>query len=100
MTYSKHYTEDRKAREEIIKTIGEGQDIAKVVWYHEGRKQIHVITDNGIVKVYNAYTGLLITKLIARPNQIKRYFRNGYNATIKAVIEIAYEHQVQGLNNK
>ena len=98
MTYSAHYLNDRQSREEIIKAIGEGEVIARKVWYHEGRKQIHEITDNAIIRCYNPYTGKLITKLIARPNQIRRYYPNGYSEAIAKAIEIAYEHQVKGYN--
>ena len=97
MTTSKHYNYDRKIREEIIRRIGEGKPIVRVPWTHEGRLQFHVVTDNAIVLVYNP-NGMLITKLIARPNQIRRYFPKGYDKKIAEIIEIAYKHQLAGYN--
>lgn len=40
---------------------------------HENGKEVHVIYNNGIVKVYNANTHKYITILIAREKQIERY---------------------------
>lgn len=61
---------------------------------HKNGQEIHVIYNNGIVKVYNANTHKYITVLIAREAQIERYnvkltqtmrnkirkhIKNGYN---------------------
>ena len=40
---------------------------------HENGNEVHVIYNNGIVKVYNANTRKFITVLIAREPQITRY---------------------------
>ena len=40
---------------------------------HENGNEIHVIYNNGIIKVYNANTHRFITVLIAREPQIARY---------------------------
>lgn len=40
---------------------------------HENGNEVHVIYNNGIVKVYNANTHKFITVLIAREPQITRY---------------------------
>lgn len=40
---------------------------------HENGNEVHVIYNNGIVKVYNAKTHKYITILIAREKQIERY---------------------------
>lgn len=40
---------------------------------HENGEEIHVIFNNGIIKVYNARTHKFITVLIARVPQIERY---------------------------
>lgn len=40
---------------------------------HKNGKEIHVIYNNGIIKVYNANTHKYITILIAREAQIERY---------------------------
>lgn len=40
---------------------------------HKNGKEVHVIYNNGIIKVYNANTHKYITILIAREAQIERY---------------------------
>ena len=40
---------------------------------HENGNEVHVIYNNGIVKVYNANTHKFITVLIARVPQVERY---------------------------
>lgn len=47
--------------------------IAVVNKGHENGEEIHVIFNNGIVKVYNARTRKFITVLIARVPQVERY---------------------------
>lgn len=93
MTETRHYARDRRYRESIIRTIGNGH-IIKVVVLDRGHRngpEIHKISDTGIISIYNLNSGKLITRLIARPNQIRRYFENG-DAPIE-VLRIAREHQ-------
>ena len=47
--------------------------IAVVNKGHKNGNEIHVILNNGIIKVYNARTRKFITVLIARVPQIERY---------------------------
>lgn len=47
--------------------------IAVVNKGHKNGNEIHVIFNNGIIKVYNARTRKFITVLIARVPQIERY---------------------------
>ena len=47
--------------------------IALVNKGHENGAEVHVIYNNGIIKVYNANTHKYITMLIAREAQIERY---------------------------
>lgn len=76
---SKHYTEDRRDREIRINLIGMGQTVASftVDKGHKNGPEIHEISDTGIITIYNKRTHKLITKLIARPGQIKRYYAEG-----------------------
>lgn len=76
---SYHYTHDRKQRERKIQKIGEGSIYAEflVDHGHINGAEKHVITTTGIIIIYNAVTLVLITKIIARPAQIKRYFPDG-----------------------
>lgn len=57
----------------IIEESAKVVKIAVVNKGHENGEEIHVIFNNGIVKVYNANTHKFITVLIARVPQIERY---------------------------
>ena len=59
----------------------------------ETTKREVTVTDTGIIIIRNERTHKMVTKLIARPNQIKRY-----GIERKDVIEIAREHQTLGYN--
>lgn len=96
---SRHYTADRKAREELIAKIGNGNAIAtiRVDRGHKNGAELHTITTTGIIEIRNERTHKLVTKLIARPQQIRRYFTRT-TAEIERVIKIATEHQKLGYN--
>ena len=78
----------------IIEESAKVLKIAVVNKGHENGNEIHVIFNNGIIKVYNARTRKFITVLIARVPQVERYnikvtktmqkkinlhIKNGYN---------------------
>ena len=92
---SRHYNRDRVAREKLIREIGIGKEIktVEVDKGHPNGAELHTITTNGIVIIRNERTNKMITKLIARPNQIRRY-----GIEDKKVIEIARKHQTLGYN--
>ena len=60
---------ERLIYEESAKVV----KIAVVNKGHENGNEIHVIFNNGIIKVYNARTHKFITVLIARVPQVERY---------------------------
>lgn len=95
---SNHYTDTRKQRENIINNIGIGNIIASFIIdrHHPNGPEIHKITSTGIIIIYNLYTGKMVTKLIARPNQIKRYYEEG--KAPQYLLELAAEHQAKGYN--
>ena len=96
---SKHYDNDGKQREAAIKRIGgDGIDFQEFIVNHEGREQIHVVTTNAIIKVIDPYTKKLVTKLIARPGQIRRYYRDSWLKMPYDIIDKAREHEKAGLN--
>ena len=97
MTTSRHYARDRRTRQNIIDRIGEGNTILSVVWDrgHQNGPEIHMISDTGIISIYNQRSGKLITKLIARPAQIQRYFDG--DAPVE-LLAIARHHQNMGYN--
>ena len=92
---SKHYIKDRVKREKLIKEIGIGKEVktVRVDKGHPNGAELHTITSNGIIIIRNERTNKMVTKLIARPNQIKRY-----GIEDKKVIEIARKHQELGYN--
>ena len=60
---------ERLIYEESAKVV----KIAVVNKGHKNGNEIHVILNNGIIKVYNARTHKFITVLIARVPQVERY---------------------------
>jgi hypothetical protein len=96
---SKHYRRDRQAREAVIEQIGMGMVIksVRVDRGHRNGPEIHKITSTALVLVYNERTGILVTKLIARPAQITRYF--GQNEVVPTeVLNLARQHARNGWN--
>ena len=78
----------------IIEESAKVVKIALVDKGHENGEEVHLVYNNGIVKIYNANTRKFITVLIARVPQIERYkvkitktmrnkikshIKNGYN---------------------
>ena len=76
---SKHWTQERTGRNALINLVGEGRVFARfeVDRGHRNGPEVHTITANAIIIITNKATGKLITKLVARPEQIKRYYKNG-----------------------
>ena len=97
---SRHYAHDRRDRENRIRLIGEGNTIkvAVVDKGHRNGPEIHMLSDTGIITILNQRTGKLITKLIARPGQIKRYYESE-NRIPAGLLDLACEHQRLALNH-
>ena len=57
----------------IIEESAKVLKIAVVNKGHENGNEIHLVYNNGVVKVYNEHTRKFITVLIARVPQIERY---------------------------
>lgn len=62
---------------------------------HKNGEEIHVIYNNGVIKIYNARTHKFITVLIARVPQIERY-KIKVTKTMRNKIE---SHVAKGYNN-
>lgn len=97
---TRHYFENRNQREELISKIGDGTAIEffYVDRQHRDGAEIHVVTDTGIIIIYNYKTNRLVTKLIARPNQIKRYYDLIGEQPPQDVLDIAERHKMLGYN--
>ena len=57
----------------IIEESAKVLKIAVVNKGHENGNEIHIIYNNGVIKVYNEHTRKFITVLIARVPQVERY---------------------------
>lgn len=99
MTTSRHWTDERAAREAAIKAIGMGKVIKSVTIDkgHVSGPELHELSTTGIITIYNARTHKLVTKLIARPGQVQRYYTDGEVAP-RWLINIARDHQKMALN--
>ena len=78
--------------------IEESAKVVKIAVVNKGHKngeEIHVVYNNGVVKVHNEHTKKFITVLIARVPQIERY-NIRVTKTMKHKIEL---HIKQGYNH-
>ena len=79
----------------IIEESAKVCKIAVVDKGHENGHEIHIVYNNGIVKVYNERTRKFITVLIARVPQIERYkikITKTMRNKIKSHIKNGYNH--------
>lgn len=79
----------------IVEECAKVYKIAIVNKGHKDGNEVHVIYNNGIIKVYNANTHKFITVLIAREPQIARY-KIKVTKTMRKKINTHVEH---GYNN-
>ena len=79
----------------IIEELAKVVKIAIVNKGHKNGNEIHIVYNNGVVKVYNERTHKFITVLIARVPQIERY-KVKVTKTMKNKIK---SHIKQGYNN-
>ena len=78
--------------------IEESAKVVKIAIVNKGHKngdEVHLIYNNGIVKIYNANTRRFITVLIARVPQIERY-KIKVTKTMRNKIK---SHIAKGYNN-
>lgn len=102
---SNHYKNQRYIRENFIKKHlnGDGKVIDSFVIDrgHEEGAEMHFITENGIIIIQNLATGKIITKLIGREWQIKRYYESTKRKPppeYKMVLELARWHESLNYN--
>lgn len=96
---SKHYEEERKLRDLIIRAIGLG-NVIKVKEFDKGHvngPEIHVLSDTGIITIYNKATKKMVTRLIARPGQVKRFYADNERIP-RDLMQKAREHTNMGWN--
>ena len=83
------------AEQLIIEESAKVIRIAIVNKGHENGNEIHIIYNNGIIKIYNANTRKFVTVLIARVPQIERY-KIKVTKTMRNKIK---SHIAKGYNN-
>lgn len=103
---TRHYGVERVTREQFINEVLDGDGVVVdrfiVDKHHRNGKEYHSITTHGIIIIHNVRTGRLITKLIARPQQIKRYYEStGRVKPIEymGILKLAKRNQCLGYNN-
>lgn len=101
---SKHYETKRGKREKFIEEhLGEGHMIDGFIVDkgHPKGAEVHSILDNGLIIVHNLNSGKLVTKLLAREWQIRRYYENTNRQRppeYDEVVELARQHEKLGYN--
>lgn len=97
-----HYDTERTERHnKILSVIGDGKYLASFVVdkAHPNGDEIHTLFDNGIILIQNKDSRLVITELIARPQQIRRYWEGKSEPRyVYSICEKAREHQKKGYN--
>ena len=101
---SKHYKNQRNKREKLIedRLNGDGNivDTFIIDKGHKDGVERHCITENGIIIIYNAVTNKLVTKLIAREGQIRRYYEGTNKDPPLYLIDLARWHEEMGYNKQ
>lgn len=99
---SKHYKDERRKREKLVNRYlnGDGKVIDSFIVDrgHPKGLERHDITDNGLILVYNATSNKFVTKLIARPHQIKRYYADVGREPPSEILVLAKFHKDLGYN--
>ena len=101
---SKHYQGQRNKRERFIDEHFKDDYIVDEFIVDRGHPhgaERHCITNSGIIIIYNVNSGKLVSKLIARPQQIKRYYENSgkeHPLEYENILKLAREHNISGYN--
>lgn len=88
------HTSERQAREAVVKSLGGKPYKSYIVdTNHPNGLEVHTILTSGVIVIGNLRNRRLVTWLVARPNQLKRY-----GIVDNELIQKAYGHTVRGLN--
>lgn len=97
-----HYEDDRRIRQKIIEMnrLDEGKSIAsfRVLYGEDKRPQIHTVTSTGLIIIKGEGSSRVITKIIARPKQIKRLYRSVGLEPPQSLLDIAESNKERGLS--
>lgn len=99
---SNHYKRQRCKREKFIRKCcnGDGKIIDEFVVDkgHKNGLERHCVTDTGMIIIYNKDSGKLVSKLIARPQQITRYYIGTDKEPPPSLLRLAEWHESMGYN--
>lgn len=101
---SKHYNSQRNQREKFIDEHFANDYIVDEFIVDRGHPhgaERHCITNNGIIIIYNVNSGKLVTKLLARPQQIRRYYESSGKEPpleYESILMLAKQHNILGYN--
>ena len=101
---SRHYQCKRSRLEKFIdEHFGDGYIVDEFIIdrNHPQGVERHCLTNNGVIIIYNLQSGKLITKLLARPQQLKRYYERSGKAPpleYEQMLRLAREHNIAGYN--
>jgi len=65
---------------------------------HKNGSELHYVTFNGIIFIFNKNTKRLITVLIARPAQIERLYEAVGKKPLRSILMKAQKNMDKGLN--
>lgn len=99
---SNHYKNKRYKREKFIHKYlcGDGKIIDSFIVDrgHKDGLEKHCVTNTGLIIVFNLESQKLVTKLIARPNQIKRLYLGAGKEAPRWLLDLCYWHQSLNYN--
>ena len=97
-----HYKNKRYKREKFINEhlCGDGNVIDSFVVdkRHKDGLERHCVTDTGLIIVYNLESGRLVTKLIARRNQVMRLYRGTNKEPPRYLLDLCDWHNSLNYN--
>lgn len=99
---SNHYKNKRYKREKFISRClcGDGKVIDSFIVNkgHRDGLERHCVTDTGLIIIYNVNSGKLVTKLIARSNQIKKLYYGTDKEPPPSLLRLAEWHESMRYN--
>ena len=73
-------------------------DVFEIDRGHEDGAEIHSVTDTGIIIVRNKRNNVLITELIARPQQLRKLYASDNRKVPRELLRLAYTYTIAGYN--
>lgn len=97
-----HYKNKRYKREKFINKYlcGDGKIIDSFIVDkgHKNGLEKHCVTDTGLIIVFNLESQKLVTKLIARPNQVKKLYQSVGKKAPRWLLDLCYWHNTLNYN--